>query len=50
MPSADLASPRVPWKAALLGVLMTGLGQLYSGRPFFAIILNLISENPSERS
>jgi signal peptidase I len=43
MPSADLASPRVPWKAALLGVPMTGLGQLYSGRPYRALILHVLS-------
>jgi len=33
----------VPWRAALLGVATTGLGQLYSGRPVRAIFLNLLS-------
>lgn len=36
-------SRRVPWRAALLGVLTTGLGQLYSGRPLRGIIVYLLS-------
>ncbi len=43
MPSADLVSPRVPWRAALLGLATAGLGQLYSGRPLRAIILHALS-------
>ncbi len=43
MPTENLVSPRVPWKAALLGVATTGLGQLYSGRTFRAIIVYLLS-------
>jgi len=43
MPSADLPSPRVPWRAAFLSAVVTGLGQLYSGRPFRAILLHLLS-------
>lgn len=43
MPSEDLVSRRMPWRAALLGAVTTGLGQLYAGRPFRAIILHLLS-------
>jgi signal peptidase I len=43
MPSAERVSRRVPWRAALLSVATTGLGQLYSGRPFRAVILYLLS-------
>jgi signal peptidase I len=38
-----MVSRRVPWRAALLSVLTTGLGQLYSGRLIRAIIINLLS-------
>jgi signal peptidase I len=43
LPSADMPSRRVPWRAALLGVATTGLGQLYSGRPYRAIVAYLLS-------
>jgi len=43
MSSTDLVSRRVPWRAALLGVATTGLGQLYSGRPLRAIIVHFLS-------
>lgn len=43
MPSAEMVSRRVPWRAALLGVVTAGLGQLYSGRALRAIILHLFS-------
>jgi len=36
-------SRRIPWRAALLGVLTTGLGQVYSGRPIRAICLHVLS-------
>lgn len=36
-------SRRVPWRAALLSVAAAGLGELYSGRPFRAIIVNLLA-------
>ena len=37
---ADPVSRRVPWWAALLSVAVAGLGELYSGRPLRAVILN----------
>jgi signal peptidase I len=43
MPEAELRSRRVPWRATLLSVATTGLGQLYCGRPFRAAILYLLS-------
>jgi signal peptidase I len=38
--AADPVSRRVPWRAALLSLAVAGLGELYSGRPYRAIILN----------
>jgi signal peptidase I len=43
MPSAELVSRRVPWRAALLGLVGPGLGQLYGGRPLRAIVVHLLS-------
>lgn len=43
MSSPELVSRRVPWRAALLGVAATGLGQLYSGRPLRAIVVHLLA-------
>jgi signal peptidase I len=43
MPSSESVSRRVPWRAALLGLGAPGLGQLYSGRPFRAIVIHLLS-------
>jgi signal peptidase I len=43
MPSEKSVSPRVPWRAALLGLVAGGLGQLYSGRPFRAIVIHLLA-------
>lgn len=39
--SANPVSRRVPWRAVLLSVLVPGLGELYSGRPFRAILVGV---------
>lgn len=44
MPSGEIVSRRLPWKAALLALPVVGLGQLYSGRPFRSLIFHLVSE------
>jgi signal peptidase I len=38
----ELGRRRVPWRAALLSVVTPGVGELYSGRPFRAIIVYLL--------